>query len=215
MKAQTSCLIEFPRTYASEGSGATRDDRGSSAVPVLCWPAAPGHPSAAGRNAGTPDPHSSPASRPPAERPASIHPPSLDQLRASLGTDAEPIDPSRRRNRSIGLNGNLEFPRVQRIDQRPIQLQQRFASGADHKLLSRRRARPASSPRSAPPTPPRARIFRHPGRPAGKIRIAELAHRLLRGPARVPTRDCIPRTGRRRPRAPSARPRLAACRRSL
>ena len=114
-----------------------RDARGSSAAPAPCWPAAAGHPSAAGRSAGTPALHSSPVARPPADRPASIHRPSAVPTPRRLGTDAEPIDPIGGRNRSIGLHRNFKAALVQRVDERPAQLQQRFASGADDKLPSR------------------------------------------------------------------------------
>src|SRR5580658_3266795 len=61
----------------------------------------------------------------------------LDELRARFRTHADPIEAAGRRNCSIRLHCNLEPPSMQRIDQRSVQLQERFASGEYHKLISR------------------------------------------------------------------------------
>ena len=63
-------------------------------------------------------------------------PAALHQRCAGLGADADPIHPVRRGNRSVGFDGNLKIALVQRGDQLRIQLQQRFATGADDEALA-------------------------------------------------------------------------------
>ena len=56
----------------------------------------------------------------------------LDQRRPGLGTDADPVDPRRGRQGTIGLDRDFEPGAVQSIDQRPVELQERLAARADH-----------------------------------------------------------------------------------
>ena len=61
----------------------------------------------------------------------------LDELRACFRAHADPIEAAGSGHGSICFHCNLEAPAMQRIDQRTIQLQERFTSGEYHKLLSR------------------------------------------------------------------------------
>ncbi len=67
--------------------------------------------------------------------------------RASLGTNTDPIDARRRKERSICLNGNLKTFCVQGVNQRGIKLEQGFAACTHHKPNTARSlpGRPGSS----------------------------------------------------------------------
>lgn len=56
----------------------------------------------------------------------------LDERRTALGADANPVDPGRDGERAVGLDGDFEAGGMQRVDERPIQLQEWFAARADH-----------------------------------------------------------------------------------
>src|SRR5215510_1148310 len=59
--------------------------------------------------------------------------PALEQeLCASLRADADPVHAVGRNNRAVGLDGHREAARMQRIDQRLIDLQERLTSGQHH-----------------------------------------------------------------------------------
>ena len=55
----------------------------------------------------------------------------LRQLGAGLGADADPVDPGRRGQRAVGLHRDFEAARVERVDQRRVELEHRLAAG-DH-----------------------------------------------------------------------------------
>ena len=57
---------------------------------------------------------------------------------ASFGTDTDPIESVWRALGSVGLNGDLEPPSVQRFDQWRIELQKRFSASADDESLRAR-----------------------------------------------------------------------------
>src|SRR6185312_14562194 len=57
---------------------------------------------------------------------------------AALGTDAQPVDAGRRLERAVGLDRDLEAARMELLDQRRIDLQQRLAAGQhDEAMLGR------------------------------------------------------------------------------
>src|SRR5260370_5355273 len=58
-------------------------------------------------------------------------PPAHHEIGAGFRADANPVHALGRGDGSIGLDADLEAARMQRVDQRPIHLQQRFAAGQD------------------------------------------------------------------------------------
>ena len=65
----------------------------------------------------------------------------LYQGGAGFGAYTEPVHSRRRRDRSIGFDGDLKAPAVERVDERRVQLQKRFAAGADNESPARSRVR--------------------------------------------------------------------------
>ena len=57
------------------------------------------------------------------------------QLSTGFGADTDPVDPLRRLQGSVGLDGRLESGIMEGIDQYLIELQQRLSTGADHKRV--------------------------------------------------------------------------------
>ena len=57
----------------------------------------------------------------------------LQQSVFALRTDADPVEPLGRCDRSIRFNGDIETARMERADKRRIKLQQGFAACADDK----------------------------------------------------------------------------------
>src|SRR6266404_2127909 len=57
--------------------------------------------------------------------------PSKLERRACLGTYADPVEASRRVNGPVRFHGDLEAALVESLDQRRIELKQRFATGTD------------------------------------------------------------------------------------
>src|SRR5690554_2737577 len=55
-----------------------------------------------------------------------------DHLTLALGADTDPVDAFRQRTSAVGLDGNFKPASVQGINQRAVQLQCRFATGADY-----------------------------------------------------------------------------------
>jgi hypothetical protein len=55
----------------------------------------------------------------------------LPKLGAGFGTDADPINLGRRRQRAIGLDSRKKLPGAHRIEQFRVELEQRFAAGED------------------------------------------------------------------------------------
>lgn len=54
------------------------------------------------------------------------------EWRAGFRADTEPVDPRGRRLRAVGLDRDFEPRRVKRVDEGCIELEQRFATRADH-----------------------------------------------------------------------------------
>src|SRR5450759_1926859 len=61
-----------------------------------------------------------------------LMPPLYHEVRAGFRADANPVHAGGRIDRTIGLDADLEAARMQRVDQRPVYLQQRLAAGQDH-----------------------------------------------------------------------------------
>ena len=57
------------------------------------------------------------------------------QRRIGLGRHADPVDAGGRHLRAVGLDGDLEIARMERLDQRRIELQQWLAAGAHHQAV--------------------------------------------------------------------------------
>ena len=57
--------------------------------------------------------------------------PGQHEVGVRFGTDADPVQPLGRWLGAVGLDGDLETEGLQRGDERPVELQQRFAAGAD------------------------------------------------------------------------------------
>ena len=62
----------------------------------------------------------------------------LDEGGIGLGADADPVEPFRRGNRAVGLDANLESFGLEGRDQGGVELEKRFASGADNISGARR-----------------------------------------------------------------------------
>lgn len=58
--------------------------------------------------------------------------PCLQQIAPGLGTDADPVDALGRGKRAVGFQSHRESSEVQVRNERLIELQQRFSSGADN-----------------------------------------------------------------------------------
>ncbi len=54
------------------------------------------------------------------------------ELASELGAHADPVDTAGDWKRAIGLDGDLEIPRVELIDERGVELEQRFSARADN-----------------------------------------------------------------------------------
>jgi hypothetical protein len=98
-----------------------------------------------------------------------------NKRRPRLGADAKPVEAMRRSERAVGFDGGVKTSRMDRADQRRVELQQRFAAGENHEAV-RLAARPYVLDR-------RGKVFRV-GKAAAsraihadKIRIAEAADR--------------------------------------
>src|SRR5215468_7136801 len=68
------------------------------------------------------------------------------EVRAGLGADANPVHAIGRIDRAVGLDADRETARMQRIDQRRIDLQQRLATG-QHRIAVRARPCPLGGDR--------------------------------------------------------------------
>src|SRR3546814_6742935 len=64
----------------------------------------------------------------------------LDDLAPRLGADAHPVDRGMRGQRAVGLDRDLEAARVERRDQRVIDLEHRLAPGEHDETMRVRRA---------------------------------------------------------------------------
>ena len=61
---------------------------------------------------------------------------SLNDFGPRLRAYADPVEPGGRRQRPVGLHRDAEAARVQRVDQRGVQLEHRLAAGDDHEPAS-------------------------------------------------------------------------------
>src|SRR5579883_598409 len=59
------------------------------------------------------------------------------QLAPGLRADADPVEPGRWIDGSVGLDRDLEAASMQRVQQRPVDLQNRLASGRDQVAVIR------------------------------------------------------------------------------